>query len=148
MTLACSSAVSYVESRNVVHSIDRTSNHSASLGGGSIAEMYGNAPFGGGRICGQGPGQLHRAAEQRSAEVEVYTYGECLLDCPLCRHDRYALNVESMLTSTGKGKSSFVGVRGQLERGEEERIALYRVVAERPGVHGDQLALARCLCLR
>ena len=73
------------------------------------------------------------------------TYCERLLDCTLRCHDRHALNVESVLTSTGQGKPSFVGVRGQLERGEEERIALYRVVAERPGVHGDQLALASSL---
>ena len=91
-------------------------------------------------------GQLDCAKEQPSRVIEdVDAYCERLLDCPLCRHDRHALNVESVLTSTGKGKSSFVGVRRQLERGEEERIALYRVVAERPSVHGDQLALAGSL---
>ena len=86
------------------------------------------------------------AREQPSAEREsVDTYCERLLDCTLRSHDRHALNVESVLTSTGQGKSSFVGVRGQLERGEEERIPLDSIVAECPGVHGNQLALAGSL---
>lgn len=51
MTFACSSAVSYVDSTNVVHSIERTSSHSASVGAGSNPMIDGSGPFAGGRIC-------------------------------------------------------------------------------------------------
>jgi len=45
MTVACSSATSYVDSRNVVHSIERNKYVSASLVGGCNVIIDGNGSF-------------------------------------------------------------------------------------------------------
>ena len=48
MTFACSSAVVYVLSMNVVHSIERRSRSSSSDTGGCIPITDGSGPFAGG----------------------------------------------------------------------------------------------------
>lgn len=70
------------------------------------------------------------------------TYGKRFLNRPLRRDDGDALDVEPVFARASERQASRVRITRELERGEEQRIALDRVVAKCPGVHGDKLALA------
>ena len=136
ITFACSSAVSYVDSKYVVHSIDRTNSCSWSDGGCCKPMTDGSGPLAGGKTYAQ------QSASPGSSKLCAYTHRKRLLDRALSSHDRDTLHVEAMVARTRQGESAFRDVDGQLERGEEHGVALHRVVAKRAGVHGDELSLA------
>ena len=64
-----------------------------------------------------------------------------LLNCPLSSSSGNALHVQTVVSRSNERFPPLGGIGGQLERGQEHRIAVDSVVAKSTGVHRNEFPL-------
>ena len=167
MTFACSRAVSYVDSKNVVHSIERTRSVSSGEAAGWRPVTEGMGPFGWGRICvGMSalarillsrPAPLlvsntkhpeTRAREKRATRERSEPHLKHPLHRPLRRSHRHPSHIQVMAPCALQRRLPFFEIRSKPEGREERRVPLDGVVPEGAGVEGYEGALAGGLGVR
>jgi len=92
MTVACSSAISYVASENVVHSIERSKSVSDSSGGGWRLMIEGKVSDSGGSPwmdrCSSEP------KKERIGQQKNDAYAEHFLNCTFCSDNSHPFHIQ------------------------------------------------------
>ena len=94
MTVACSSAISYVASENVVHSIERSKSVSDSSGGGWRLMIEGRVSDSGARPWMMGVFQNQNTKQKKG---EKKTYAEHFLNRTFCSNDSHPFHIQPVL---------------------------------------------------
>jgi hypothetical protein len=125
MTLACSSAVSYVANENVVHSIDLNKNASASVGGGCNAIIDGRGPRSSGRCCSNAI-----SAASRQEKLGASTDLECTFDGPFSSNHSHTIHIKPVLPRPSERKPTLPRIRSELERNEEKCVSFDGIITK------------------